>query len=127
MRRFEILIKYLNTLLKDSLGDWIVDRINDGTEKHPKQFPFVSYSQTVHNFKNDVNAFLNNNRDLAVIDYREILEKNDIELNLNSVMNADVSNLSEHCIFAMILWIFRAERFCEGTILSFFESGSMQR
>lgn len=48
MSRFESLTKYLPLLSDDSIGTWFVDRENDGTPEHPKQMPFVQYSNTTN-------------------------------------------------------------------------------
>lgn len=50
MSKFDILTKYISIIQADSIGEWIVDKENDGTPEHPIQMPFVDYSKMVHNF-----------------------------------------------------------------------------
>ena len=54
--KFESLTKYLPQLANDSIGEWIIDRKNDGSPEHPKQMPFVNYTEMVHRFIEDVYA-----------------------------------------------------------------------
>lgn len=42
---YESLIKYLPLLSSDGIGDWVIDKENDGTSEHPIQMPYVNYSK----------------------------------------------------------------------------------
>lgn len=57
MKKFGDLTKYIPQLKDDSVGNWVIDRENDGTPDHPKQMPFVNYSEMVHHFIKDVYDF----------------------------------------------------------------------
>ena len=39
---YESLIKYLPLLSSDGIGDWVIDKENDGTSEHPIQMPYVN-------------------------------------------------------------------------------------
>lgn len=127
MNKFENLIKYLPLLEDDNFGTWIIDRENDGTLKHPIQMPFVNYSEMVHNFIKDVYDFEEKNKDFELTRYGEILEKNGLEWGSKSMSEADVSSLDGQCIMALIMGSVRAERFCDGALLSFFKDGSIKK
>ena len=59
--------------------------------------------------------------------YAEILKENGIEWGMDSMSTAVVENLDAKCVIAMILGAVRAERFCDGALLGFFENGSIAR
>ena len=40
---FEELVGLIDKIKDDSIGEWIVDKENDGTLEHPMQMPFVVY------------------------------------------------------------------------------------
>ena len=44
MNQFDALTKYIQLIEDDDIGRWRIDRANDGTPEHPKQFPFVIFS-----------------------------------------------------------------------------------
>ena len=123
MRNFDILTKYISLIQADHIGEWVVDKENDGTVDHPIQMPFVGYSEMVHNFINDVYIFEENNKDMNLTHYKDILQDNGLEWGAESMENTDVSNLNEQCVLALIMGAVRAERFCDGALLSFFKSG----
>lgn len=54
----------------------------------------------------------------------EIEEKQTI---LSELCTPDVTALDEKCIMALILGVIRADRFCEGTLLYFFENGIIDK
>lgn len=127
MSKFENLTKYLPLLEDDNIGNWVIDRENDGTPEQPIQLPFVNYSEMVHHFIKDVYDFEENNKDFELTRYGEILEKNDIEWGSKSMSQADVSSLDDQCIMALIMGVVRAERFCDGALLGFFKDGSIKK
>ena len=123
MSKFDILTKYIPIIQADSIGEWVIDNENDGTLEHPIQMPFVGYSEMVNNFIDDVYAFEENNKDMELTRYGDILKDNGLEWDLESMKNADVSNLNAQCVLALIMGAVRAERFCDGALLDFFKSG----
>lgn len=125
MSKFDILTKYISTIKSDSIGEWINDKKNDGKLERPIQMPFVGYSEMVINFINDVYAFEENNKEMELTRYGHILKDNDIEWGMESMQNAEVSNLNVLCVLALIMGAGRAERFCDGALLDFFKNGCM--
>ena len=123
MSKFDILVKYIPIIQADGIGEWVVDKENDGTPEHPIQMPFVDYSEMVHNFIDDVYAFEESNKDMELTRYGDILKDNGLEWDSESMENADVSNLNAQCVLALIMGAVRAERFCDGALLDFFKSG----
>ena len=127
MNKFENLIKYLPLLDDDTVGTWFFDRENDGTPEHPKQMPFVIYSEMVHHFIDDVFTFVDENKDFELNHYYDILEQNGLEWGSESMSKADISHLDEKCIMAMIVGAVHAERFCDGALLCLFKDGSIKK
>ena len=59
--------------------------------------------------------------------YSDILEANGIKWRRDSMSAVSVENLDAKCVLALILGAVRAERFCDGALLRFFENGSIAR
>ena len=127
MRKYENLTKYLLQLNDEPVGEWIIDHKNDGSLEHPKQMPFVNYTEMVHHFIEDVYAFKDTNEDLELNRYGEILQENGLEWGGESMRGADVSTKNARCVLALIMGAVRAERFCDGALLSFFKGGSIHK
>lgn len=125
MSSFDILTKYISMIQSGSIGEWVIDRENDGTPEHPIQMPFVDYSEIVCNFIKDVYIFEERNKGMELTRYGDILKGNGIEWGTESMKNADVSILNAQCVLALIMGAVRAERFCDGALLDFFTSGSI--
>ncbi len=123
MNKFDILTKYIPLIKGDSIGECVVDKESDGTAENPIQMPFVSYSEMVSSFIDDFYNFEESNKDLKLNRYRDILEENGIKWGIDSMEKADVSDLNAQCVLALIMGAIRAERFCDGALLDFFESG----
>ncbi|HCX62684.1 DUF6508 domain-containing protein [Aminipila sp.] len=83
----------------------------------------MSYSEVVHNFIDDVYAFEENNKEIGLNCYGDILRDNNIEWGTESMKNANVSDLNAQCVLALIMGAVRAERFSDGVLLDFFQSG----
>ena len=127
MSKFETLTKYLPEIKSGNFGDWYTDKENDGTPEHPIHFPFVEYSQLVYQFEEDFFAFCEEHPEYEYTKYTETLAANNIEWGTESMESADVSGLDAKAIIAMLVGACRADRFCEGALLGFFESGAIKR
>ncbi|CAI7724507.1 MULTISPECIES: DUF6508 domain-containing protein [Bacillus] len=125
MSQFEILTNYIPLLQGNGIGEWVIDKENDGTAEHPIQMPYVNYSETVRRFIEDVYTFAEQHQEMEITRYREILKENGIEWGMNDMEDVDVSNLNSQCVLALIMGVLRAERFCDGVILDFFTNGTI--
>ncbi len=67
--------------------------------------------------------FIDAHKDMELTSYQDILKNNNIEWDLESMKNDDISNLNVKCILALIMGANRAKRVCDGSLLDFFESG----
>ena len=127
MPDFERLTKYIPLLDQADIGIWVIDKENDGTIEHPIQFPFVAYSKLVSNFIEDVGIFVEENSEMHLTRYGEILEECGLEWSTQSMSGAIVEDLDAKAVCALIAGAVRAERFCDGALLNFFKNGSMMR
>lgn len=127
MKKYSVLTKYINLLKNDNAGEWIVDKENDGSAERPIQLPFVIYSITVDKLADDIYKFAKESDEIVPSKYAEILQANGIEWNSDSMIKADVSVLDAQCILALLIASLRAERFCDGALLGFIESGAVTR
>lgn len=127
MKKYSALTKYINLLKNDSTGEWICDKENDGSSERPIQLPFVNYSIVVQKLEDDIYKFAKESDEIVPSKYADILNANGIEWNYYSMMNADASVLDAQCILALLIASLRAERFCDGALLGFIESGAVTR
>ncbi len=125
LSQFNILTNYIPMLQGDDIGEWVIDKENDGTAEHPIQMPYVNYSETVRRFIEDVYTFAEQHQEMELTRYSEILKENGIEGGTNDMENVDISNVNAQCVLALIMGVLRAERFCEGVILDFFTNGTI--
>ena len=127
MKKYSALTKYINLLKNDNAGEWICDKENDGSSERPMHLPFVSYSIAVNNLADDIYKFAKESDEIVPSNYAEILQANGIEWNSDSMIKADASVLDAQCILALLIASLRAERFCDGALLGFIESGAVTR
>ena len=127
MKKYSVLIKYINLLGNDNVGEWIYDKENDGSAERPIQLPFVIYSIAVNKLADDIYKFAKESNEIVPSKYAEFLQANGIEWNSDSMMKADASELDAQCILALLIASLRAERFCDGALLGFIESGAVIR
>ena len=76
---FEELVGLIDKIKDDSIGEWIVDKENDGTLEHPMQMPFVVYSSVVRLFEQAVYGFEEEHPEFELNQYGSILERYDIK------------------------------------------------
>lgn len=124
MEKYDILFKYIDLFSNDTFGEWFFDRENDGSIAHPIQMPYVMYTQAVDDFVSDVHLCWEKS---GLKDYIHILNSHGIEWGSKSMSNADINNLPSEAILALLLGAARAERFCDGALLDFLKSGSVQK
>ena len=127
MKKYSVLTKYINLLENDNVGEWIVDKENDGSSERPMHLPFVSYSIAVDNLADDIYKFAKESNEIVPGKYAEILQANGIEWGYDSMMKADASGLDAQCILALLIAFLRAERFCDGALLGFIKNGAVIR
>ena len=125
---FESLTKHLPAIEKaEGFGNWIVDRESKGTMDDPIHMPYVNYGTTVMGIEQAIYAFVDEHPEYELNRYSDILERNGLEWDGRVMSEADVSELNGQAVMALLLGAVRAERFCDGALLGFFEDGSVKR
>ena len=81
--------------------------------------PYITYSNMVDHFIEDVYDFVSKHPEYELNRYHDILETNNIKWEKESMQNTDVSSLDEKCVVALLVGTVRAERFCDGVPVSY--------
>lgn len=124
--KFKVLTKYIGKLeAVDSFDKWFFEQGNDGTTEHPYQMPFLHFNELAELFVKEFYQFFENHPEYQLTSYESIMESHGIAWDAKSMRDADEASLDTQCILALIMGAIRTERFCEGTLLSFFEDGSI--
>ena len=124
---YESLTKHIPLLHEGNFGEWVMDTQNDGSAEHPIHMPYVDYSDDVLSFLHDFYQFFTDHQEVDLTDYRKILEENGIAWNFDSMNGTDVTSLEAIIILSLIVGVIRADRFSEGALLHFLESGAIVR
>ena len=125
---FESLTKHLSAIENaEGLGNWVVDRDSKGTMDDPTKMAYVNYGMTVTDVCQAIYDFVDEHPEYDLTHYRDILDRNGLEWGSQAMSEADVSELDGQVVVALLLGAVRAERFCDGALLGFFEDGSVRR
>ena len=125
---FESLTKHLPAIENaEGFGSWVVDRESKGTMDDPITIPYVNYGTTVADVEQAIYDFVDEHPEYELTHYHDILERNGLEWDSQAMSGADVSELDGQAVMALLLGSVRAERFCDGALLGFFEDGSIRR
>lgn len=124
---FAELTAYIPQLKGATYGEVIIDRENEGTIAHPKQMPFVAYSRVVNDFSKSLFRCCEQHPEFDYTRYQDTLQSHGIEWDLTSMEVADVSDMDAKGVIALLVGAVRAERFCDGALLDFLESGCILR
>ncbi|OIJ09335.1 hypothetical protein BKP35_16830 [Anaerobacillus arseniciselenatis] len=126
--KFKVLTKYIGKIAAtESFGERFIDYENDGTIGHPIQIPFVNFDELVNIFVEEFYNFSDNHPEYKLVTYVSILEDNRLQWDDMVMRSAEVESLDAQCILAMIMGAIRAERFCDGALLSFFKDGFISK
>lgn len=125
---FESLTKHLSAIENaEAFGNWVVDQESKGTMDDPIKMHYVNYGTMVTYVEQAIYDFVDKHPEYGLTHYRDIHERNGLEWGSQAMSEADVSELNGQVVIALLLGAVRAERFCEGALLAFFEDGSMRR
>lgn len=125
---FESLTRFLPMLEQtQEYGKVIVDKEHKGTVDDPIQWPFVAYNEVVYGLEDAIYAFKETHSDFELNHYYDILEKNGLKWDMSSMSGVDPATLDGQAVMALLMGAIRAERFCDGALLDFCESGTIGR
>lgn len=122
MAKYELVTKYIHLFENGDFGEWFIDKENDGSMEHPIQMPYVMYFKTIDDFIDDVHRFVDLHEDMGLTDYRKVIEDRGIDMSV--AKQADITNIDAIGLCALIVANVRAERFCDGAILSSCKDGT---
>lgn len=116
MKKYEALTKYIPHFDPACpAGRWVEDTEHQGTPDDPKNMPYVDYEMWLLMLLNDFGkGFWDNDfkQNMAKID-REALQ--------------DIEHLSESELLTYFTYLISANRFCDGLLLNYCESGVVLR
>lgn len=125
---FESLTKHLSAIENaERFGNWVADRESKGTMDDPIKMPYVNYGTTVADVEQAIYDFVDEHPEYELTRYRDILERNGLEWGSQAMSGTNVSELDGQAVMAFLLGAVRAERFCDGALLGFFEDRSVKR
>ena len=122
MAKYELLTKHIQVFENGDFGEWFIDKENDGSMEHPIQMPYVMYSKKIDDFIDDVHRFVDLHEDMGLTDYRKVIEDRGIDM--SEAKQADITSIDAIGLCALIVANVRAERFCDGAILSSCKDGT---
>lgn len=126
-RGYQLLTDYIPKLQDIDYGKWCPEKQKgDGTIEKPFQMPYVVYPDIIYDLEKDMYLFEKRNPQYELNIYRSILKEHGIEWSDEAMERVDVSNLDAKVVLALLLGVFRAERFCAGAIKDFLEKGCIQ-
>ena len=122
MSKFEKLTDLLDKLNNDEFGTWHHDTEHKGTKEDPVQFPFPVYTEAVHELIDAVYEFIEDHPEYQLRHYYEVMER----YGLKNLQDADIDSLNDEAVLALLTWVIRGERFCDGLILGNLKEGRIQ-
>lgn len=116
---YQTLTDYLPEVEKKAAGDWTI---------HSEEpMPFIAYIPLVSDFEEAVYNFSESHPEYELGHYQDILKANGIVAGVESMQNADVSQMDGKSIMALFVGAVRAERYMQGALLDLFESGAIKK
>lgn len=99
----------------------------DGTMERPYIMLHYAYANVICEFENVVYAFEEKYPEFQLNNYQELMLLEGISWGIESMSNANVSQMSGQMVMALILGAIRAERYSSGALNHFFESGCIEK
>lgn len=116
---YQTLTDYLPEIEKKATGDWTIHS--------EKPMPFIAYIPLVSDFEEEVYNFGEKYPEYELGQYQDILRSNGIVAGIESMQNADVTQMDGKSIMALLVCAVRAERYMQGALLDLFESGAIRK
>lgn len=122
--KFKVLTKYIGQISSTEFFD------KDFAQDENKNIRSSIFREVSKDFNDIVNIFVEEFYDFSeshpeynLTNYAEILEENCLKWDDKSMRSAYMDSLDEKCTLALIMGGIRADRFCDGALLSFFKDG----
>ncbi len=101
---------------QEKLGTWVAPE---------EQLPFVCYGKAVYLLRDAIGSLPGKHPELELYEYQRILEEQG--LRERDFKTADVSRMEAKTVAAMLVAVWRGERFCDGLLMDYLENGCIQR
>ena len=124
---YETLTAFVTPLENSQVGKWVVDTKSDGSPEHPIQLPYVDYEKETTDFINAVYTFADEHKEMDIYNYNGILASHNIRWGQSPIKEVNVEKLDGQAVVALIMGAVRAERFCDGMLLEFFQKGCIAK
>jgi ADP-ribosylglycohydrolase len=124
-------LAFLDNMLRGYYREW---------EKHFRKTwsvrKFIALTKYIGKLKNDDNLnqftldfynFVQVHLEYDLSKYEDILKSNELKWETDSMKSADVANLDEHCVLALITGVFRADHFSKGVLNEFIKDGCFEK
>ncbi|MFM9412991.1 DUF6508 domain-containing protein [Peptococcus simiae] len=118
---------YRDRLFQSPAGHWVIDDQNEGTEAAPTETAHVVYSDEVKAFVQAVGRFQKKNPLLGLRDFSDILKAYGLQWGLADMQEAPLDRMDARGVMALIVAAIEAEKFHDGALLTFFETGCLRR
>ncbi len=124
IQEFKTLTDYILKLQNADTGKWYPEnQSGGGSVENTLQMPFVVYQNDIRELEKEMYRFDKEHPQYNLKEYRSILE----ECGVGNLQIFDITNAEAKVVLALILCVFRMERFCEGAIKEFLENGCILR
>lgn len=100
-------------------GKWMIGGEKSEGDARPIRIPFVEYDTKIYDFTRDMNGFMDQQYD-KTLDNWGVNPQGKKE-------SIDVTEADDKEVLALITYVIRSERFCDGEMKSVVESGTMKR
>ena len=122
MAKFTELTQLLEKLDCDEFGTWKHDTEHTGKPGDPIHIPFPIYTDVVHDLIKITHVFVEEHPEYPLHDYRAVMKRYGID----NLQSADIDSLNDEAALALLTWVIRGERFCDGLILENLKEGRIQ-
>lgn len=116
---YQTLTDYLPEIERNTPGDWTIHS--------EESMPYIAYIPLVTDFEEEVYRFGESHPEYELGQYQNILRSNGISTGIESIQNADVSQMDDKSIMALFVCAIRAERYIQGALLDLLESGAIKK
>lgn len=89
--------------------------------------PYMDNIEYINKIVREVYRFEEMHPEYRLNQYADILEKNNLKWDMNSMAGADVSQMNGQGVMALLMGAVRAERFCDGALRGFHKKGCLQK
>lgn len=122
-KNFDRLTAFIGPLKQGDFGEWISEPGHKGTVGDPVPVPYVKYSEIIAEFADALDDFMRKNPEYSPAALHSRVKKYFTEWNWDTIDEADVSKMDSFDTVALLVEVFRAERFCDGLVLEKMRSG----